>query len=179
MRISKLLSVFEIEDGLKAVCDVPVFHDDQHGSAIVIAAGLLNALEVVDVFIGLAGANLLSTNDLAKMAKDPIVFACSNPDQEIDPMVVREVRADAIMATGRSDYPNQVNNVLAFPFVIRGALDARASEINDEMKIATVYAIKDLAKEPPCEKTKAIYASESLDFGKEYILPKPFDSRLK
>ncbi|WP_426414947.1 malic enzyme-like NAD(P)-binding protein [Aestuariirhabdus sp. LZHN29] len=243
---------FEIERVLIEQCDIPVFHDDQHGTAIVTAAGMLNALEIAgktidqakmvvlgagaaaiactklliscgmkaeniymldrngvihhgrdnlnqykaefaietdkrtlddaidgaDVFLGLSGPNLLSADQLAKMASDPIVFACSNPDPEISPELANATRSDVIMATGRSDYPNQVNNVLGFPFIFRGALDVRATAINEEMKVAAAYAIKDLAKQPvPAEVLKA-YGVDAMDFGRDYIIPKPMDARL-
>ncbi|TBR44700.1 malate dehydrogenase [Marinomonas agarivorans] len=243
---------FEIERQLIEKCDIPVFHDDQHGTAIVTAAGLLNALELqgkdiatakivclgagaaatacmkliiscgaqreniyvldrkgvihsgrddlnqykamfaidtdkrslddaidgADVFIGVSGPDLLSAEQLKKMAPKPVVFACSNPDPEISPELAHATRDDVIMATGRSDYPNQVNNVLGFPFIFRGALDVRASKINEAMKVAAVNALKDLAKEPvPAEVVKA-YAGEEMTFGKAYILPKPMDARL-
>lgn len=243
---------FEIENALIERCDVPVFHDDQHGTAIVTAAGMQNALEIqgkhiaeakivclgagaaavacmemlikcganktnifmldrngvihaereflpahkqkfanptdkrslmdalegADVFVGVSGPNLLPPEGLAKMASNPIIFACSNPDPEIKPELANEVSEDLIMATGRSDYPNQVNNVLCFPFIFRGALDVRATSINDEMKIAAVNAIKDLAKEPvPAEVLKAAQV-DSLAFGRDYIIPKPMDPRL-
>ena len=243
---------FEIERRLIQDCDVPVFHDDQHGTAIVTAAGVLNALDIqgkrledarfvclgagsaaiagmrllkslgaqaenicmldrngvihdertdlnkykqefaihtskrtlcdacegADVFIGLSGANLLSAENLALLADKPVVFACSNPDPEIDPALARATRPDVIMATGRSDYPNQVNNVLGFPFIFRGALDVRASEINEAMKVAAVHAIKDLAKEEVTDEVLQAVGIDSLSFGPEYIIPKPMDSRL-
>ena len=243
---------FEIERQLIERCDVPVFHDDQHGTAIVTAAGMLNAIELqgkklqdativclgagaaavacmellikcgamrekiymldrkgvihtrredlneykqlfanntdkrtledvidgADLFLGVSGPNLLPPEALKLMADKPIVFACSNPDPEIKPELAREVRQDLIMGTGRSDYPNQVNNVLCFPFIFRGALDVRASEINDEMKLAAVEAIRQLAKEEvPAEVLKAADVS-ALSFGPDYIIPKPMDSRL-
>ncbi|WP_440054391.1 malic enzyme-like NAD(P)-binding protein [Pseudoalteromonas sp. T1lg65] len=243
---------FEIERALIERCDVPVFHDDQHGTAIVTAAGMLNALEIqgksihdaiivclgagaaaiacmellikcgaqrehiymldrkgvihtrrddlneykklfanntdkrtlqdvieeADVFVGVSGPDLLSAEDLKLMADKPVVFACSNPDPEISPEVAHGARDDLIMATGRSDYPNQVNNVLCFPFIFRGALDVRATAINDEMKIAAVEAIRSIAKEPvPAEVLKAADV-ESLEFGPHYIIPKPMDPRL-
>ncbi|MBD2857706.1 malate dehydrogenase [Spongiibacter sp. KMU-158] len=243
---------FEIEKALIEQCDIPVFHDDQHGTAIVTAAGMINALEIqnkkleearivclgagsaaiacmrllislgakhenlfmidrrgviydgregvnsykaefanntgpktlaeamqdADVFVGLSGANLLSETALASMADRPIVFACSNPDPEIEPELAHSVRSDLIMATGRSDYPNQVNNVLGFPFIFRGALDVRAKVINEEMKIAAVYALCELAKEPvPAEVVEACGEGE-LSFGPTYIIPKPVDRRL-
>ena len=244
---------FEIEEELKRRCKVPVFHDDQHGTAIVTAAGMLNALEIqgkslpdctivclgagaaaiacmellikcgaqreriymldrkgvihtrrddlneykqlfanntdkrtledviegADVFVGVSGPNLLKPEALKLMAPNPVVFACSNPDPEIKPELALEVRDDLIMATGRSDYPNQVNNVLCFPFIFRGALDVRATSINDEMKVAAVEAIRNLAKEPvPKEVLKAAGVKE-LTFGPNYIIPKPMDSRLR
>jgi len=240
---------FEIEAALVEALDIPVFHDDQHGTAIIIAAGLLNALELqgktladarmvvlgagaagiasinllvamgakpenilaldrqgvihagreglhpskqgvavdtdrrtlaeaiagADVFIGLSGPDLLSSEMLASMAPKPVVFALSNPVPEIRPEVAHAVRDDLIMATGRSDYPNQVNNVLGFPFIFRGALDVRARRITEEMKIATALALKDLAHEPvPTEVLKA-YGRDAMAFGPEYILPTPLD----
>lgn len=243
---------FEIERQLIERCSIPVFHDDQHGTAIVTAAGLLNALELqnkkiedakivclgagaaatacmkliiacgaqrenifvldrkgvihsgrddlnqfkamfaidteartlddaidgADVFIGVSGPDLFSAEQLMKMAANPIVFACSNPDPEISPALAHSVRDDLIMATGRSDYPNQVNNVLGFPFIFRGALDVRATKINEEMKVAAVHALKDLAKEPAPADVIAAYGGGALSFGKDYILPKPMDARL-
>lgn len=243
---------FEIEQALIERCDIPVFHDDQHGTAIVTAAGLLNALEIqgkeinkaqivcmgagaaaiacmellikcgalrehiymldskgvihtrrtdlneykqlfanntdkrtlqdviteADVFVGVSGPDLLAAEDLALMAKNPVVFACSNPDPEIRPDIAHATRKDIIMATGRSDYPNQVNNVLCFPFIFRGALDVRASAINDEMKLAAVEAIRKLTKEPVPESVLKAAGVDTLSFGKEYIIPKPMDPRL-
>ena len=243
---------FEIEKALIERCSIPVFHDDQHGTAIVTAAGMLNALEVqgknihdalivclgagaaaiacmellikcgaqrehiymldrkgvihtrrddlneykqlfanntdkrtlqdviteADVFVGVSGPNLLSAEDLKLMADKPVVFACSNPDPEIKPELAHESRNDLIMATGRSDYPNQVNNVLCFPFIFRGALDVRASKINDEMKIAAVHAIRDIAKEPVSQEVLTAAGVDSLEFGPDYIIPKPMDPRL-
>lgn len=243
---------FEIERALIEQCDIPVFHDDQHGTAIVTAAGMLNALEIVgktlpeakivclgagaaaiscmkllvsmgarienifmcdrkgvihsgrddlnqykaafahdtdkrtmsealngaDVFVGLSGPNLLPAEDLKCMAADPIVFACSNPDPEIKPELAHAVRSDVIMATGRSDYPNQVNNVLGFPFIFRGALDVRAKRINEEMKVAAVLALRDLAKLPVPQEVCDAYGGIKLEFGREYIIPKPMDVRL-
>ena len=243
---------FEIERRLIERCDVPVFHDDQHGTAIVTAAGMLNAIELqgkkledaiivclgagaaavacmellikcgamrekiymldrkgvihtrrddineykqrfanntdkrtledviegADLFLGVSGPNLLPPEALKLMADKPVVFACSNPDPEIKPELAHEVRDDLIMGTGRSDYPNQVNNVLCFPFIFRGALDVRASVINDEMKLAAVEAIRQLTKEPvPAEVLEAA-GVDSLEFGKGYIIPKPIDPRL-
>lgn len=242
---------FEIEQQLKEQLNIPVFHDDQHGTAIIIAAGLLNALEITgrdiekahivclgagaagiaamrmlkslgarkiylvdrkgvvyngrddvnkykqefsressrrtlsdamqdaDVFIGVSGPNLLKPEMLKTMAPNPIVFALSNPDPEINPEVARETRDDIILATGRSDYPNQVNNVLGFPFIFRGALDVRATCINTEMQIAAVKALAALTKEPTPQRVLDAYGVDKLEFGKEYIIPKPFDERLK
>lgn len=243
---------FEIERRLIESCNIPVFHDDQHGTAIVTVAGMLNALEIkgkviedarmvclgagaaaiscsrllksagmkpenilmldrsgvihsgrtdlneykkefavdtdrrtladaldgADIFLGLSGPDLLSPELLAKMAPQPIVFACSNPDPEIKPEVAKAARPDVIMATGRSDYPNQVNNVLGFPFIFRGALDVRASAINEEMKLAAAHAIRDLAKMPVPAEILAAYGVDKMDFGPEYIIPKPIDARL-
>lgn len=243
---------FEIEKALIEQCNVPVFHDDQHGTAIVTAAGMLNALEIqgkdlasakivclgagsaavacmrllrsmgagknnitmidrrgviytgreglnefkeefahgtkdrtledaikgADVFVGLSGANLLSAELLSSMAEKPVVFACSNPDPEIAPALAHATRDDLIMATGRSDFPNQVNNVLGFPFIFRGALDVRASEINEAMKVAAVHAIRELAKEPVPQEVIDACGVDRLEFGVDYIIPKPVDSRL-
>ena len=242
---------FEIETALIEKCDIPVFHDDQHGTSIVTTAALLNALslqnkaidqvkivcvgagaagiaclslfesvgakrqnfclvdsqgvvhqdrsdlnvykrqyaidteartlaqacEGADVFLGLATADLLTPTMLLSMAERPIVFACSNPDPEIRPELALRTRKDIIIATGRSDYPNQVNNVLGFPFIFRGALDVRASRINEEMKLAAVYAIAQLAKEPIPAEVEQAY-NQSFSFGPDYILPKPLDPRL-
>ena len=243
---------FEIERVLIERCNIPVFHDDQHGTAIVTAAGMISALEVAnkkienvkivclgagsaaiacmrlllsmgarqenifmidrrgviypgregvneykaqfsnpgaartlsdaiegaDVFVGLSGANLLSAEMLLKMATNPIVFACSNPNPEISPELAAATRDDVIMATGRSDYPNQVNNVLGFPFIFRGALDVRATVINEEMKVAAVNALVALAKEPVPQEVLDACNVESLEFGPGYIIPKPVDKRL-
>jgi|TARA_B100001057_G_scaffold197515_1_gene198193 malate dehydrogenase (oxaloacetate-decarboxylating)(NADP+) len=243
---------FEIEKQLIERCDVPIFHDDQHGTAIVTAAGMLNAIELqgkkleestivclgagaaavacmellikcgamrekiymldrkgvihtrredlneykqlfanntdkrtledviegADLFLGVSGPNLLAPESLALMAEKPVVFACSNPDPEIKPELAHQVRNDLIMGTGRSDYPNQVNNVLCFPFIFRGALDVRASEINDEMKLAAVDAIRELAKEEVPEEVLKAAGVDALSFGSEYIIPKPMDPRL-
>ncbi|MEZ8102486.1 malic enzyme-like NAD(P)-binding protein [Vibrio bivalvicida] len=243
---------FEIEKQLIERCDVPVFHDDQHGTAIVTAAGMLNAIELqgkkledativclgagaaavacmellikcgamrekiymldrkgvihtrrddlneykqlfanntdkrtledvidgADLFLGVSGPNLLSPEALGLMADKPVVFACSNPDPEIKPELAHEVRSDLIMGTGRSDYPNQVNNVLCFPFIFRGALDVRASEINDEMKLAAVDAIRLLAKEEVPAEVLSAAGVDALSFGPGYIIPKPMDPRL-
>ena len=243
---------FEIEQELIKRCAIPIFHDDQHGTAIVTAAGMLNALEIqsksieeaiivclgagaaatacmqllikcgakrehiymldrkgvihthredltshkklfanntdkrtledaldcADVFVGVSGPNLLPPEALKLMAPNPIVFACSNPDPEIKPELAHQVRDDLIMATGRSDYPNQVNNVLCFPFIFRGALDVRASKINDEMKIAAVDAIRSIAKEDVLKEVLTASNIDSLSFGKDYIIPKHMDPRL-
>ncbi|MEQ5806449.1 malate dehydrogenase [Alteromonas sp. NFXS44] len=243
---------FEIEQELIKRCKIPVFHDDQHGTAIVTAAGMLNALEIqgkniedakivcmgagaaavacmellikcgaqreriymldrkgvihtrrddltehkmlfanntdkrtlddvmdgADIFVGVSGPDVLPPETLKLMAPNPVVFACSNPDPEIKPELAHEVRSDLIMATGRSDYPNQVNNVLCFPFIFRGALDVRASTINDEMKVAAVEALRSVSKEPVPEEVLKASKSASLTFGKDYIIPKPMDPRL-
>ncbi|APC16386.1 malate dehydrogenase [Pseudomonas frederiksbergensis] len=243
---------FEIERALIEQCDIPVFHDDQHGTAIVTAAGMINALEIAgktlpeakivclgagaaaiscmkllvsmgakienifmvdrtgvihserddlnqykavfahatdkrtltdalkgaDVFVGLSGPNLLSAENLLLMAANPIVFACSNPDPEISPELAHATRSDVIMATGRSDYPNQVNNVLGFPFIFRGALDVRAKRINEEMKVAAANALRELAKLPVPQEVCDAYGGIKLEFGREYIIPKPMDARL-
>jgi malate dehydrogenase (oxaloacetate-decarboxylating)(NADP+) len=246
---------FEIEERLVASLDIPVFHDDQHGTAIISAAAFLNALEITgrsiektrivisgagasgiacarlyrdlgvprenlvmadsrgviyqgrsegmnaykeqfaterpertlgealrgaDVFLGLSAAGLVTPDMVQGMAKNPIIFAMANPDPEILPDQVAEVRDDAIMATGRSDYPNQVNNVLGFPFIFRGALDVRASKINEPMKIAAVNALAELARrgEAIPEVVRRAYPQECFDFGVNYIIPKPFDPRV-
>ncbi|HCD12454.1 malic enzyme-like NAD(P)-binding protein, partial [Shewanella sp.] len=140
---------------------------------------LQDVIKGADVFLGLSGPDVLGAEEVAMMAEKPVIFACSNPDPEIKPELAHEIRKDLIMGTGRSDYPNQVNNVLCFPFIFRGALDVRASRINDEMKIAAVYAIAELAKEPVPESVLAAYPNVSeLSFGPQYVLPKPMDSRL-
>jgi malate dehydrogenase (oxaloacetate-decarboxylating)/malate dehydrogenase (oxaloacetate-decarboxylating)(NADP+) len=244
---------FEIERRLIDELDIPVFHDDQHGTAIIVAAGLLNALEIqgksvssakivvagggsagiatldlllnlgfkkenmilvdrrgvvsiaqmsvvnkykaafavdtdkktladaldgADVFIGVARGNLVTKKMVKSMAKNPIVFALSNPDPEISVEDVFACRDDAVMATGRSDFPNQVNNVLGFPYIFRGALDANSKIINTEMKVAAVHAIKDIAKLPVPQSLLEIYQVDELSFGKDYFIPKPFDPRL-
>jgi malate dehydrogenase (oxaloacetate-decarboxylating)(NADP+) len=243
---------FIIEKALVEQCKVPVFHDDQHGTAIVTAAAMINALEIqgksiknsnivcmgagaaaiaclellitcgaqrekiymldtkgvihtrrddlneykrlfasntdkrtlddaiegADVFLGVSGPNVLSPEQVNLMAINPVVFACSNPDPEIKPELALAVRDDLIIATGRSDYPNQVNNVLCFPFIFRGVLDVRARIINDEMKIAAVHAIRSLAKEPVPQEVISATSEDELVFGKGYIIPKPMDSRL-
>ena len=139
---------------------------------------LSDAINGADVFVGLSGADLLSTDMLLSMADRPIVFACSNPDPEIRPELAVATRDDLIIATGRSDYPNQVNNVLGFPFIFRGALDVRASCINEEMKIAAVYALSELAREEVPADVLAAFNLDSLEFGPDYIIPKPMDHRL-
>tara|TARA_R110001599_G_scaffold96518_3_gene249570 strand:- start:1344 stop:2582 length:1239 start_codon:yes stop_codon:yes gene_type:complete len=243
---------FIIEKALQERCKIPIFHDDQHGTAIVTCAAMINALEIqgkdiehavivclgagaaaiacmelliqcgakrekiymldtkgvvhtrrsdlneykmlfanntdkrtlddaiaeADVFVGVSGPNLLSKEQLLTMAENPIVFACSNPDPEIKPEIAHSVRDDLIMATGRSDYPNQVNNVLCFPFIFRGALDVRARKINNEMKIAAVHAIRTLAKAEVPESVLKASGEKSLSFGKNYIIPRPMDPRL-
>lgn len=243
---------FEIERRLIEECNIPVFHDDQHGTAIIIAAGLINALDIVgksrndativclgagsagiatlnllvelgfskehimlvdskgvitherthltpekasfvnttskssledamagaDIFIGLAAANLVSKDMVASMADEPIIFALSNPIPEILPEDIKAVRSDAIIATGRSDYPNQVNNVLGFPFIFKGALLAKATAITLEMKIAAVEALVELASAEVPEEVQRLYPDEVLERGAHYIIPKPFDTRL-
>lgn len=245
---------FEIEERLKEELNIPVMHDDQHGTAIISGAALLNALELVgkdidkvkiivngagasaisctriyvslgakkenifmydskglihpdrdnltgkkpefvngsvsadtslaesldgaDVFIGLSRGNVLNKDMVSKMAKDCIIFAMANPTPEISYEDAKEARPDCIMATGRSDYPNQVNNVLGFPFIFRGALDVRASEINEAMKLGAIYALADLAKKPVPDMVNMAYNTENLRFGKDYIIPKPVDPRL-
>jgi malate dehydrogenase (oxaloacetate-decarboxylating)(NADP+) len=243
---------FEIEKRLRDELNIPIMHDDQHGTAIISGAALLNSLEVVnksiseikmvvngagasamscsklfialgvkkenlimldskgtlnkertdldeykqffvnetnintledalknaDVFVGLSKANILSQDMIRSMAKDPIVFAMANPDPEIDYDLAIASREDIIMATGRSDHPNQVNNVLGFPFIFRGALDVRATKINEEMKLAAVKAIAQLAKEPVPESVMMAYNETGLEFGRNYIIPKPIDPRL-
>jgi malate dehydrogenase (oxaloacetate-decarboxylating)(NADP+) len=244
---------FVIERRLKEEMNIPVFHDDQHGTAIIAGAALLNALSIVnksieqvkvvfsgagaaaiacaklhlqlglrrenliicdskgviyagrqegmneakafwaapteartlsdalrgaDVFIGLSVKGILTPAMLQLMAKEPIIFALANPDPEIEYPVAMAARPDAIVATGRSDYPNQVNNVLGFPFIFRGALDVRAREINDAMKIAAVHALANLAREEVPHSVKRAYGQENISFGKEYLIPKPFDHRV-
>ena len=139
---------------------------------------LADVMDKADVFIGVSSADLITPELLASMAKNPIVFALANPDPEIRPELALSVRQDLIIATGRSDYPNQVNNVLGFPFIFRGALDVRAKVINGAMKVAAVKAIQSLAKEPVPVEVKDAYDGEEFLFGKNYIIPKPMDSRL-
>ena len=245
---------FYIEETLKGMLDIPVFHDDQHGTAIISSAGLANALEIVgkkhedirlvisgagasaiscaelaiswgvkrecimlvdtkgvvykgrtvgmnkykerlavedkghrtladamegaDVFYGLSVANVLTPEMVKSMAQDPIIFAMANPDPEIRPELAKEARKDVIIATGRSDYANQVNNVLGFPFIFRGALDVRARAINEEMKFAASQALASLAKEDVPDSVIRAYGGESIKFGREYIIPKPLDPRV-
>ncbi len=243
---------FEVEAALKARLNIPVFHDDQHGTAIISGAGLLNALEITgkkideiklvvcgagaaaiscsrlyvslgvkkenivmcdskgpinrkrkdlniykqefiserdvdtltqalvgaDIFLGLSSACVMTREMLASMGRNPIVFAMANPDPEISFEDAMATRDDLIFATGRSDYPNQINNVLGFPFIFRGALDVRASTINEEMKLAASKALAQLAKEPVPACVLKAYNLEKLEFGKDYILPKPVDPRL-
>ena len=243
---------FEIEEALKARLDIPVFHDDQHGTAVVMCAGLINALEIqgkplsdiklvclgagaaglacmrlliamggnkanmtlvdskgvihsgradlnahkqefakdtdlrtladamkgADVFIGVSGPNLVSQDMVKSMAAKPILFAMANPDPEITPAQVHACRDDALMATGRSDYPNQVNNVLGFPYIFKGTFDARAKAITQPMMIAAAKALADLAREPVPAEVLEAYKLDKLSFGRDYIIPKPFDPRL-
>ncbi len=243
---------FQIEDALKKKLSIPVMHDDQHGTAIISSAALLNALELVDkkieelqivvtgagaaaiacgklyitlgakrenivmcdldgvvradrkdldenrslfatnrdiytlaeamqnadMFLGLSAGNIIGTEHLQSMARDPIVFALANPDPEIDYELAMQSRQDIIMATGRSDHPNQVNNVLGFPYIFRGALDVRAVSINEDMKLAAVHAIAKLAKEPTPELVNKAYSSDKITFGRDYLIPKPLDPRL-
>ncbi|WP_089698477.1 NADP-dependent malic enzyme [Candidatus Pelagibacter communis] len=243
---------FVIEEKLKEILDIPVFHDDQHGTAIITTAALINAVDIAkkdikkikivingagaaamacanlfkssgvpqknitmldrkgviyrgrdnlnqwksahavetksrtltdainnaDVFLGLSAAGALKKEMVKKMAKNPIIFACANPDPEITPEQVEEVRNDAIIATGRSDYPNQVNNLIGFPYIFRGALDVRAKTINEEMKTAAADAIAKLAREIVPEEVAAAMGGETPSYGKEYIIPSTFDPRL-
>lgn len=243
---------FEVETKLKSMLNIPVFHDDQHGTAIISGAGLINSLEITgkkidkiklvvcgagaaaiscsrlyvslgvrkenivmvdskgvlnwkrkdlnkfkqefvtdrdidtlaeavkgaDMFLGLSTANMMSKEMLASMAENPIVFAMANPNAEISYEDAMATRDDLIFATGRSDYPNQINNVLGFPFIFRGALDVRASTINEEMKLAAAKALAALAKEPVPDSVLKAYNVDKLSFGKDYIIPKPLDPRL-
>lgn len=242
---------FYIENELKKRLDIPVFHDDQHGTAVIVAAALLNALEVqgktlttakivflgagaagcscakllklmgathitmvdrkgvldssradlhdnnrelavepsscktladimpqADVFIGVSAKNALDAALIKSMAKNPIIFALANPDPEVLPSVAHAIRDDILMATGRSDFPNQVNNALCFPYLFRGALDAKATKITEAMKIAAAHALSALAREPVPADVLQAYNLESLEFGRDYIIPKPFDKRL-
>lgn len=245
---------FEIERELIKRCKVPIFHDDQHGTAIVTTAGILNAVELqgkkiedckvvcvgagaagiacsdflikcgakkenffmvdrhgvirsdrpqynngekprfindagpktlkeamenADVLLGVSGPGLIDDQEVIHMAKNAVIFACSNPAPEVDPEVVSKLRPDIIMGTGRSDYPNQINNVLCFPYLFRGALDVRATCINTEMMKAAMNALRNLAKEPvPAEVVKAAQV-DHLEYGRDYLIPKPMDARLK
>ena len=243
---------FIIEEKLKEILDIPVFHDDQHGTAIITTAALINALDIskksianikivvngagasamacsnlfkksgvpqenitmvdrtgvifrgrenlnqwklghaietkdrtlddaikdADVFLGLSAKGALTKDMVKKMAKDPIIFACANPDPEITPEEIEEVRNDAIIATGRSDYPNQVNNLIGFPYIFRGALDVRSKTINEEMKVAAAHSIANLAKEDVPDEVVAAMGGERPRYGKEYIIPSTFDPRL-
>ncbi len=244
---------FEIEETLIDICNIPVFHDDQHGTAIISAAGLINALEITgkkiedikvvfngagaagiscaklfvsmgvrcanltmcdsggviykgrtkgmnkykelfaldtdkrtladamkgaDVFMGVSQKDVVTPDMLLSMAKDPIVFAMANPDPEIDYELAVATRKDIIMATGRSDYPNQINNVLGFPFIFRGALDVGAKKISEGMKLAAAKALAALAKEPVPQVVKDAYDGKDFTFGRDYIVPKPFDPRV-
>ncbi len=244
---------FVIEEKLKQLLDIPVFHDDQHGTATIVCAGLINATHITnkkldelkivvngagaaaiacldlmtafgvkksniilcdtqgviykgrasgmnkwkeqyaqetqlrtlgeslknaDTFIGLSVKGALSEDMVKSMATNPIIFALANPDPEITPEEVTAVRSDAIIATGRTDYPNQINNLLGFPYIFRGSLDVRAKTINTEMKIAAAKALADLARTPVPEEVKIIHGSGDMTFGKQYIIPSPFDPRL-
>ena len=243
---------FIIEQKLKEVLNIPIFHDDQHGTAVITTAALINALDIskkkindvkivvngagasaiacvnlfksigaknnnvvmldrkgviykgrdnidqfksahavetklrtlkevikgADIFLGLSAKDTVTQDMIKSMAKNPIIFACANPDPEIKPELIDEVRSDAIVATGRSDYPNQVNNLIGFPYIFRGALDVRAKEINEEMKVAAAYAIASLAKEDVPDEVVAAMGGERPHYGKEYIIPSTFDPRL-
>lgn len=244
---------FHIERELIKRCNVPIFHDDQHGTAIVSAAGILNALDIqgkkiedcrvvcvgagaagvacsnlllacgadkskffmvdrhgvirsdrpqynngekpnfindagpvtltdaldgADIVLGVSGPGLITEDHVKSLADKAIIFACSNPDPEVDPKVVKQIRPDIITGTGRSDYPNQINNVLCFPFLFRGTLDVRATCINLEMKKAAMQALRDLAKEPVPEEVVKAAQVDKLEFGPDYVIPKPMDPRL-
>lgn len=244
---------FYVEEKLKTMMNIPIFHDDQHGTAIICLAGLINAVELTgkkfsdlkvvvngagaagiaclkliqnygakkencimvdtkgviykgrkdgmnkwkdelaietpkrtlkeavsgsDVFIGLSVKGALTPEMLKSMNRDPIIFAMANPDPEILPEEAKAIRADAIVATGRSDYPNQVNNVLCFPYIFRGALDVRATQINEQMKMAAAQALAKLTKEPVPEEVLRAYEKSNMSFGREYLIPTPFDPRL-
>lgn len=242
---------FYIENELKKRLNIPVFHDDQHGTAVIVAGALINALEIqgktlttakivflgagaagcscakllklmgatnitmvdrsgvldtnradlhdnnrelavapsgaktladvmpnADVFIGVSAKNALDAELIKGMAKNPIIFALANPDPEVLPSVAHAIRDDILMATGRSDFPNQVNNALCFPYLFRGALDAKATQITEKMKIAAAHALSDLAREPVSKRVLEAYNLTELKFGKDYIIPKPFDERL-
>lgn len=244
---------FSIESRLKSILDIPVFHDDQHGTAIILGAALTNAMEITgkkldqvrvvfsgagaaalasashlvkmgvpreniwmcdihglvyqgrqeemfpeksafaqgdramtlaevidgaDVFIGLSAANIVTQEMLMRMAEKPVIFAMANPDPEIRYELAKQARPDSLLGTGRSDYPNQVNNLLGFPFIFRGALDTRARRINDEMKVAASLALAALAKEPVPDEVLKAYSLDHLDYGMDYVLPKPLDRRV-
>ena len=244
---------FMIEQRLKELLDIPVFHDDQHGTAIILGASIINAMELTDrkpedtkvvfsgagasgiscanqlimlgfpkeniwltdsrglvyqgrtermspekeffangdhpatlaevmegadIFIGLSSADIVSQDMVKRMAAKPIIFPMANPDPEIKYELAKEARPDAIIGTGRSDYPNQINNVLGFPFIFRGALDVRATTINDEMKLAASHALADLTKEPVGQDILDAYELDHLEFGPDYVVPKPIDSRV-
>ena len=244
---------FEIERELIKRCKVPVFHDDQHGTAIVTCAGIMNAVELqgkkledckvvcvgagaagiacsdlliaagakkdnfymvdrhgvirsdrpqynngekpryindngpktlaeacagADILLGVSGPGLVTEEEVKSLAPKAVVFACSNPDPEVDPALVKRVRPDIIVGTGRSDYPNQINNVLCFPFLFRGTLDVRATAINTEMKLAAMNALRELAQEPVPEEVVKASLVDHLEFGPEYVIPKPMDPRL-
>jgi malate dehydrogenase (oxaloacetate-decarboxylating)(NADP+) len=244
---------FYIEKELQTMLDIPVFHDNQHGTAIILGAALLNALEIsgkkideikivfsgagaaaiasanhfvkigvprnhiwmcdirglvykgrkeemfpekeifaqgdrpgtlakalegADMFVGLSAANIVSCEMLSRMRQNPVIFAMANPDPEIKYELAKQARPDAIIGTGRSDYPNQVNNLLGFPYIFRGALDVRARAINDEMKIAASNALSALAKEPISKEILKAYNLDHLEFGKDYVVPKPLDKRV-
>jgi len=241
---------FEIEKRLKEICNVPVFHDDQHGTAVITTAGLINVIEMsgknpadlkvvvigagasgiacasmykelgvknitmldskgvihsgrddlneykqlfafdtpdrtledackgADMILGLSGPDLVTKEMVASMAESPIIFACANPNPEIKPPLAKEARPDVIIGTGRSDYPNQVNNVLGFPQIFRGALDVRATKITENMKMAASRALASLAKEEVPAHVKEAHGRETMEFGPEYIIPSPFDRRV-
>jgi malate dehydrogenase (oxaloacetate-decarboxylating)(NADP+) len=244
---------FYIETRLKELLDIPVFHDDQHGTAIILGAAIMNAMEITnrkaadskvvfsgagasaiscarqlvmigfpkenifmvdtaglifagreqkmtpekemfangdqpadlagvlegaDILIGLSAANVVTQEMIKRMCADPIIFAMANPDPEIKYELARVARPDSIVGTGRSDFPNQVNNVLGFPFIFRGALDVRANTINDEMKLAASYALANLTKESVTKEVLAAYQLDHLEFGRDYVVPKPFDKRV-
>lgn len=245
---------FRIETELQEMMNIPVFHDDQHGTAIIVTAAFINSLEVTgkkaeevkvvcsgagaaglscmrmlmrvgvkrenifllnskgvvhkertdlneyvkdlaqetgavktldeaivdaDLFVGVSAAGLLKKEMVAKMAKNPVIFAMANPNPEILPEDAKQARPDVIIGTGRSDYPNQVNNVLCFPYIFRGALDVQATKVNEEMKMAAAVALAELAKQPVYDELKEIYGGKNLEFGPEYLIPTPFDKRLK
>src|SRR5207247_137484 len=179
---------FYIERALRQRMKIPVFHDDQHGTAIIAAAAVLNGLLLVGKDIrnvqlacsgpGASAGGVLKPEMVKRMARDPLILALANPTPEIAPEDAKAVRPDAIIATGRSDYPNQVNNVLCFPFLFRGALDVGATTINEQMKSAAVRAIAELAHAEMSDVVAAAYGDQRLEFGPNYLLPTPFDPRL-